>query len=108
MRDIGKIVLLSVVGLGVIFLLGMYGLGWNKFFLPKQENIKREVFEQTQSYVHGATQDLAMYFDQYNRAESVEDKEAIRQIVIMRFSNFDATKIDNVGLRSFLTNMRGY
>jgi hypothetical protein len=103
-----KIFLGVVAGLVVVFAIGMLGLGWDKFFLPKKENIKRQVFEQTQSYVQGATQDLAMYFDQYNKATDPTDKETIRQVVVMRFSNFDAKLIDNAGLRAFLTNMRGF
>jgi hypothetical protein len=99
---------ISIGALALIFALGVYGLGWNKFFMPRQENIRRETFEHTQSYVQGATQDLAVYFDQYAKATTQEDKETIRQVVVMRFSNLDASLIDNAGLRQFLTNMRGF
>jgi hypothetical protein len=107
-----KIVALSVLGLVgalvFVFLMGLYGLGWQKFFLPKQENIRREVFEQTQSYTHGKIQDLAKYYEEYNKAENPNDREAIRSLIIMRFAEFDRSKIRSGELRRFLTNTRGY
>ena len=97
-----------VGGLIVIFLIGLSELGWMKFFEPKKENIRREIWEQTQSRVQGVIQDLAKYYDEYNRSDSVESKEAIRQVIIMRFADFDENQIKPVKLRNFLTNMRGY
>jgi len=98
------VIITIIVG---VFLLGLLGLGYYKFFEPKKENIRREVFEQTQSYVHGKIQDLAKYYDEYNSADS-KNKEAIRQIIIMRFSEFDESKIKAEQLRSFLISMRGF
>jgi len=102
-----KIVGLSLCALVVLFLLGLYGLGWMKFFEPKKENIRREIFEQTQSYTHGKIQDLAKYYDEYSKSDT-SGKEAIRQMIIMRFAEFDAEKIKSAKLRNFLTNTRGY
>ena len=103
------IVLGGFVGLLlIIFIFGVFELGWMKFFEPKKENIRREIFEETQSYVHGKIQDLAKYYDEYNKADLQSDKETIRQLIIMRFAEFDETKIRSVRLRNFLTNMRGY
>ena len=91
----------------VVFLFGLYGLGWMKFFEPKKENIRREIFEQTQSYVHGKIQDLAKYYDEYNKGKQ-GDRETIRQMIILRFAEFDESKIRSSKLRTFLTRMRGY
>ena len=100
----GKILVSVIV---VTFILGLAGLGFQKFFSPKSQNIKREVWENTQSYVEGAVVDLAEYFEQYQRAES-DDRESIRAVVVMRFANLDAEKVNNANLRTFLTQMRGY
>lgn len=89
------------------FIIGLAGLGLQKFFSPKSQNIKREVWENTQSYVEGATTDLANYFEQYQKA-GPDDREAIRSIVVMRFANLDSKKVNSTGLRSFLVQMRGY
>lgn len=104
-----KNILLSIGGLilflGLIFCLGFYQLGWMKFFNPKYENVKREVFENTKSYTHGKIQDLAKYYDEYQQSE---DKEAISAIIKMRFAEFPTDRIDNYKLKMFLTEMRGY
>lgn len=91
-----------------IFICGLLSLGYYKFFAPKEENIRREVFEQTQSYVHGKIQDLAKYKKEYEEAESIEDKDAIRSVILVRFAEFDESKIQATALRSFLISMRGY
>lgn len=108
MKNIFKGVGLFVGILVLFFIFGLYGLGWMKFFEPKKENIRREIFEQTQSYVHGKIQDLAKYYDEYNRTDASGEKEAIRQLIILRFAEFDETKIRSQKLRNFLTNTRGY
>lgn len=92
---------------GVIFVVGVASLGWDKFFLPKQENIRREVFENTKSYTHGKIQDLAKYYEEYQKG-SEQDKQIISNLVKMNFSDFDANKINNYQLRSFLTSVRGF
>ena len=106
-----KIFGMSVAGLitilVVIFLMGLATLGYYKFFEPKKENIRREVFEQTQSYTHGKVQDLAKYYEEYNKVE-FKDREAIRQLIIMRFAEFDESKIRSLKLKNFLITMRGY
>ena len=91
----------------VVFSLGLFGLGWKKFFKPRHENINREVFEQTQSYVHGKIQDLAKYYEEYNKT-NIESREAIRSLILIRFAEFDESKIRSPKLKTFLTNMRGY
>ncbi len=106
-KNVLKVVGIFVGSLILLFVIGLYGLGWMKFFEPKKENIRREIFEQTQSYVHGKVQDLAKYQDEYNKA-GVGGKESIRQLIILRFAEFDETQIRPVKLRNFLTNMRGY
>lgn len=92
----------------LIFCLGLLGLGYYKFFGPKKENIRREIFEQTQSYVHGKIQDLAKYKEEYDKAESISDKDAVAAIIKVRFAEFDESKIKAINLRNFLTATRGY
>ena len=96
-----------VVIMAITFVFGLFDLGYYKFFKPKKENIRREVFEQTQSYVHGKIQDLAKYQGEYNKSD-VNEKETIRQLIILRFAEFDETQIRSIGLRNFLINIRGY
>ena len=107
-----KIFGISVTGLitilVAIFLIGLAGLGYYKFFEPRKENIRREVFEQTQSYTHGNVRALAKYYEEYNKSNSIEDKEAVRQVILFNFAEFDESKIKAVKLKNFLITMRGY
>ena len=112
MKDGLKIAGVCLLGLvllvAIAFALELGGLQWKRFFAPRHENVRREVFEETQSYVHGKIQDLAKYKDEYDGADSPEDKEAIRQLIILRFAELDETRIKASGLRNFLVRMRGY
>lgn len=107
LKIIGGAIGSLVVLVGLMFAFGVVDLAFFKFFAPKKENIRREVFEGTQSYVHGKVQDLAKYYEEYSKADE-NGKEAVRQIIIMRFAEFDGNKIQSVKLRSFLTSLRGY
>lgn len=76
-----KLFLQAVVGFiaifALLFILELFGLGMFKFFEPKREAVRREVFENTKSYVHGKIQDLAKYYDEYRRKTDVTEREAI-------------------------------
>lgn len=100
--------------IGVVALL--IGLSWGAEYLnivrlgifkPMRENVERQVFENTKSYVHGAAQDLAKYFDEYQQADDLR-KKTIKQVILMRFPELDASKLPSVSLQSFLRQMRGY
>ena len=92
----------------LLFVLELFGLGMFKFFAPKREGIRREVFEETKSYNHGVAQDLGKYFQEYQEAGTEREKEVIRSVVRMRFAEYDAENLQNDELKRFLKNMRGY
>lgn len=106
-KTIGLSILGFILIIGVLFGVGVLDLEFQKFFRPRQENVNREVFENTQSYVHGKTQDLSRYYQQYQNADAGE-REIISNVIQMQFSEFDADKINNHQLKQFLRNTRGY
>jgi len=107
-----KIAGMSIGGLvaliTIVFVIGLAGLGYRMFFAPRQANIDRKVFEQTQSYTHGKIQDLSKYYNEYQKADDLIAKEAIKQLIIQQFAQFDSNKVINVTLRNFLVSTRGY
>lgn len=111
MKNILMLVLAFLGSIGAIMItiisMGLFDLQWSKFYQPKKENIRREVFENTQSYVHGKSQDLAKYFEEYQKS-TPEGKEALRQIILMNFADFDANTLRSFQLQQFLNEMRGY
>lgn len=102
--SIGGFILLLML----IVILGFFELGMFKTFRPRRENIKREVFEETKSYVHAKIQDLAKYRHEYNTSQSFEDKAAIASMIRMQFAEFNEKQIQSTELQRFLIKIRGY
>ena len=92
---------------GVIFGIGLMGLGYYKFFAPRYQNVERQIFENTKSYVQGVQQDLGKYYLEYQKGTG-EEKAAIRATIQMRFAEVDSSKLQSPQLRAFLTTTRGY
>lgn len=104
-----------LIGIGITLLVigglvGLsYGFGWigvhqTKTIFKAKENAKREVFEQTQSYVEGKRQEALKFYKEHKAAE-LEDKAAIEEMVSHSFANFDEQKL-NEPLRSFVYNCK--
>lgn len=103
---------LSIIGgiIGMVllvFLLSYAGLIQYQFFAPKYENARRNVFENTQSYVQGKIEDLSNYKLQYDQAKDNDSKQAIESVIRSQFANFNIDQCPNE-LKAFLTSMRGY
>lgn len=83
-----SIIIAAVAVIGLTWGGNILGLWSYSFFAPKYENVKREVFENTQSYVEGKRQALTKYYNEYRNSDST-DKIALRQIVLQDFANFN-------------------
>jgi RNA-splicing ligase RtcB len=91
LKTIGIIFLCLLIIFGTSFI----GQEWDIFSIHywgvRKENARREVFENTQSYVEGKRQDLIRYHHEWVNA-SPEDKKAIESTVRQAFSEFDENK----------------
>jgi hypothetical protein len=102
----------EIIAFVTLSLLGILALTWivqgNDFllyrtFAPKQEEVRREVFEQTKSYNEGMAQEIrAMQLD-YVKAND-EQKKAIASIVLHRVAGYDLTKLPP-DLRAFVRDV---
>ena len=99
------IVLVALVGVVIGFQLG--GLRFAEFFRPKWQDVERKTFERTRSYTHGKTQDLAKYFEEFQKADP-DEQVAIKALIRMGFAEFDEKTIHNDTLRLFLIEQRGF
>jgi hypothetical protein len=100
------IVIGSIIGLFLlIFLANEFSIFGTKFWGVRQQNARREVFEQTQSYVEGKRQELIKLHHEWNKA-SADDKIAIEATIRMNFANFDESKIEQPELYSFLKTIK--
>lgn len=87
--------------MALVFLVGVYVLGFvatggdlaiYRFWAPKQENAKRVVFENTQSYVQGKQEYISRLRYQFLMADGPQ-KEALRQLILSEAANVDNSKL---------------
>ena len=103
-------------GIGVVFLLllllaGFFGLEfvgieWYGFFAPRRAAVRREVFENTESYVAGVATDIAKSRREYLTSEDEAEKRIIANYVFVQYANFEPTKLQNHELRRFLMDVQ--
>ena len=105
-----KVILISMAALALLIVLAftmeLGGLKWKRYFAPKHENVRREVFKGTRSYNEAKVQDLARFKFQYEKATD-EDKVAISSAIRTMFADYDSSLMPH-GLGAFLTQIRGY
>jgi hypothetical protein len=106
---------MKVFGLILLFLLVMFGMTWlvqgnefflTKFFSPKMEGVRREVFEQSKAYRQGTMQELGARYDEWlkiKRDHSITDHErfvslsGLRSHVLHMMSDFPTEELGNHG-----------
>jgi len=104
---IGITLIILVIG-GLIGL--SYGFGWigvhqTKTIYKAKENAKREVFEQTQSYVEGKKQAALKYYKEYHQSDDYQ-KQGLKSIISQDFANFDEDKYLTGELRNFIRDCK--
>lgn len=105
MKDGLKVTLIGLLVLLVLIGITFFKLGFYRFFKPKFENARREVFEETKSYNQAKFQDLLKYKLEHDRAETEEEEEAIAFTVRHRFADYDEDKLP-AELKDFLKKMK--
>lgn len=101
-------IVLGIIGFfALIVLVNEFEIAGVKFWGVRKENARREVFEQTQSYVEGKRQDLIKYHHEWVNA-SDDDKVAIEFTIRQSFSQFNEDKylVDQPELLSFLKDIK--
>jgi hypothetical protein len=91
----------------ILFILELVGLGFFKFFEPKREAIKREIYENTPSYVIGKEQELTKSYREWMKADDNE-KQTIENMVALSMERIKTEDIKSAQLRNFLIKSRGY
>lgn len=99
--------LIVVYALG--FALGFASTGVNlaiyRFWAPQQEEARREVFEQSQSYVQGKVITLTRLRSQYERAGLSEARRSsLRTEILTEASTVDTERLPNT-LKAFLSRL---
>ena len=109
--------ILGCAGAAVLFLvLIVFGLAMDwvvegnqfllyRFFVPKQEGVRREVFEQTKSYNEGMKQELQNMMYEHARTPDKNAKAAMASVILHRVSEIDEDKLPS-DLRAFVSDLR--
>jgi hypothetical protein len=84
-KDFTTLISYIAAALLLIFLLALFSLEMNRFFSPKQEQVRRDTYEQSSSYNLGMKRDLEEIQRQYIESTPA-GKEALRSIALHRFS----------------------
>lgn len=98
----------AVVGLLAFLLLifALQGLGFIslKFWGPKYEDARREIFENTKSYKQGNIRDLQNLMIEYRGADSDGHRKALKDVILHRFAAVDRQDL-TPELRRFLSEI---
>jgi hypothetical protein len=93
-----KVVVLGVLGGLFAMLVIAFALQGTAFFLykvfaPRQEAVRRDVFEQSKAYNEGMRQELQNMAFQYAQADEGH-KSALASLILHRVADYDISKLD--------------
>lgn len=95
--DYLKTMAIGAIAVTIIITIAIGGrfinLKSNQYFAPKEEKVRREVYEQTRSFNESKLQELTKYRLEYMRAENEDEKQAIAATVRLTFAAYDKTKL---------------
>ena len=90
----------------ILFIVQLVSLVNFKFFAPKVAEAKRDVYEQTSSFVEGKRQMINKYYLEYSRADDETTKNAILSTVRREATSLDITLLKDKELENFVTLAR--
>ena len=108
MKEGFKIFGVALLVLVAIYVLGFLATGGNlaiyRFWAPQMEDARREVFEQTQSYVQGKNTYIGRLRAQYETAEG-RQREALRRLVLTEAETINDEDL-TMSNRAFVNSLR--
>lgn len=102
---VGVLALCLIVVMALGFVVQGYDLSMFKFWAPKYENVKREVFENTQSFVQGKVSYLTTLRFQYSQA-SGDERKALRSLILSEASTINDDRLPP-DLVVFINQLKG-
>jgi len=103
MKTFGLVIGGLVSFVGLVILLGALGLGgrWvnmkvEAWFAPREQNIQREVFENTKSYNEAKEQELVKHKFEWEKAKGKDDvgtMKAVESAVRHKFADYEDNRL---------------
>jgi len=105
-KIVGIFLLLFVAGMAIDWIATGNDFFLYKFWAPKQEAVRRQVFEQTRSFNQGMIQELQNMQFQYVQADDAH-KDALASLILHRASGYNLNDPDvPADLRSFIQKLK--
>jgi len=104
---ISLVILILGFFIGTSYLAGWVDVHQTKTIYKAKENARREVFEQTQSYVEGKRQAALKYYKEYQLADE-EKRRSLENIISLEFANFEEDKYLSGELQIFIRKCKYY
>lgn len=91
--------------IALAFGLELGGLQWKRYFAPKHEEVRREVFMETRSFNEAKLQQLSKLRLEYLREDDADFKAALASTIRHTFAEYDETRLPQE-LRTFLHEIK--
>ena len=95
---LGLLILVSLLGIGALGFVGsFYGLEMRRFFAPKQEEVRRQVFMESHTYQRGVIERLAKTRLEYKKAEAKGNDihmQMFREKALNDIATIDLTSVE--------------
>ncbi len=104
-----------IAGWTIVVIVGAFALSFTghamglfnlKFWGPKIQEAKREIFEETQSFVHGKITHINRLRLEYESTGSDRRRKALRTMILQESSVLEEENLP-LELRAFLSRLRG-
>lgn len=102
----GVIILLMVIGAGLEWFGTGLDYAQNAFWQPKQQNLQRQIFQNTQSYTQGMAQDLGNLHVQYVQTTDPQARTVIVNTVRTRSAGVNLLTLNDPDLESWVQGCR--
>ncbi len=103
-KSIGVIVVFVVIVTAIGFMTRGFGLISEKVFAPAQEQVRHDVFKESQSYRDGMANELDKMYLEYQKADEA-GKAALRSVALHKVASFDVGKLP-AHLQAFVNDLR--
>lgn len=106
---------MKIAGITIGALVAILALSWiftgndfflYKYFAPKQENVRRQVFVNTDSFVEGKISSLSQERLAYESADAGAQKRALRTMILSEAAQVDNHKLP-LDMQTFINSLKG-
>ncbi len=107
---------MKIVGISIGALVAILALSWiftgndlflYKYFAPKQESVRRQVFVETDSFIEGKISSLSQERLAYESADEGAQKKALRTMILSEAAQIDNSKLP-LDMQSFINSLKGF